>query len=668
MNYFFEPVNLNMWNLFDKVSEVGHIECFYATNSMNIGDIMFLHVGSQDSDVVSGIYAVGEIVSKPYILRDSPEDYCNNKNTVDVKIIKYSQFVPLITHKECFKYINHFRSHHMLEREKGKILYDLIMNIEIENEIVFLDDVLNVNKKRISSKKDWIDILKNEEQENNVILEILFYMLGCVDYTSNGLNIQKALNLNGIPNFEVVGFGKRIVKLKQIEEQDNGNGGFRYWNIPFETVKEKNTFSIFTWKLRKELVEALVEYYDLSISVNNLDEALEEFQEMLPEDEYNSRIENEIELRKEFVKRFNINYLMNMDLEDYVTGRSTIDDRGKNSFCYLIESRMRQLGDMRGATADKFGIYYSKDNVYDFTNKYGLTVEDAFSKIKEELCKLIIAGNNEDYESMSKSLISPLFKGKILSTYFPEKYLCIFKEEDIDKFLYSLNINYDVSEVNTLEKKKRLLKKYKDDSKLFVGMSDYYFMRFLYNTFKKELKEKNTVSGMIDTNIELVDFKYIGAHLTERKNTYRSRETDYEKINRNKKDIGNRGEKAVLQYEKNNLINLGSPELAEKVELTENDAIGYDIISYDISGNEKHIEVKTNSSSSNNIMDFYLTANELEKMYSDPTYNIYYLYSIKNKPKLHIVNKNILLEKQSLYLNPVLYKISVDVEIDREVI
>lgn len=134
MNYFFEPVNLNIWNMFDKVSGIGHVECFYATNAMNIGDIMFLHVGSQDSSVLSGIYAVGEIISKPYILRNSPEDYCNNKNTVDVRIIKYNIEEPLVNHMECVKYINQFRSHHMMEYEKGKKLYDYISEDSINND------------------------------------------------------------------------------------------------------------------------------------------------------------------------------------------------------------------------------------------------------------------------------------------------------------------------------------------------------------------------------------------------------------------------------------------------------------------------------------------------------------------------------------------------------
>lgn len=164
MKYFYEPVNLNMWNLFEKVADIGHIECFYATNKMNIGDMMFLHVGSQVPKFDSGIYAVGEIISKPYILRNSPTDYCNNRNTVDVKIIKYSPNVPIISHAECLKYINQFRSHHMLEQEKGKKLYNLIFDNEKKYEITEIEKKNEINRidncKTILTGKETEAIIK----------------------------------------------------------------------------------------------------------------------------------------------------------------------------------------------------------------------------------------------------------------------------------------------------------------------------------------------------------------------------------------------------------------------------------------------------------------------------------------------------------------------------
>ena len=59
-----------------------------------------------------------------------------------------------------------------------------------------------------------------------------------------------------------------------------------------------------------------------------------------------------------------------MPIDDFVIGRSQIDETGKNAFCYVLETQMRELGEMRGATVDKFGVWFSKDGKYEHTSKY----------------------------------------------------------------------------------------------------------------------------------------------------------------------------------------------------------------------------------------------------------------------------------------------------------
>lgn len=128
MSVFFEPVNVNQWNIFEKVSAVGHIEPFLATKAMKCGDTILLHVGAQNKKYQSGIYAVGEVVRGPYILEDSPQDYCNNKNTVDVKIVKINYSVPYVSHEDCAGYIHQFRTVHKLEEADGDKLLEMIGN------------------------------------------------------------------------------------------------------------------------------------------------------------------------------------------------------------------------------------------------------------------------------------------------------------------------------------------------------------------------------------------------------------------------------------------------------------------------------------------------------------------------------------------------------------
>ncbi len=115
MSIFYEPVNINQWNLFEKVPGIGHVEPFLATRSMKLGDIVLLHVGSQNKEYQSGIYAFGTVIKGPYILHDHPDDYCNEKNTVDVSIDYICHGEPLFSHSEASGFIHQFRTVHRIE-------------------------------------------------------------------------------------------------------------------------------------------------------------------------------------------------------------------------------------------------------------------------------------------------------------------------------------------------------------------------------------------------------------------------------------------------------------------------------------------------------------------------------------------------------------------------
>ena len=528
-----------------------------------------------------------------------------------------------------------------------------------------IEEHIGINEKIVDSKKKWIKILENEDEiKDNKVLEILFFLYDCKNCTSTQKNIAQYFKTQvGIINSYISNFGQRIIDYLNIKDQENFRGDSLRWNIPFETISELNKDNVFTWKLRNELIEAMVEKYNLlPKTIDMIDNKIKQFIEGRPYVEYMNSISKDIQMRKDFIKKFNKNQIINMEIDDFVTGRSKIDNKGKESFCYILEFCMRNLGDMRGGSVSKFGVWYStKNGKYDFKNKYGKTLEEAFLNLKQQIYYLLNSGYNKDYNEIEKNSISPILKGKILSTYYPEFYLAIFNEEHVDKFLVELNIDYDINSVDTLEKKKYLLKEFKENRKEFKDKSDEYFIIFLYETFRDAIKEKNTVSGAIDYNIEFVDFNYLQRHHVNKKNEYRSRSTDYEKINRNKKDVGNRGEQAVLKYEKNKLIKLGMKELAEQVYICENDAIGYDIVSYDKNGKEIHIEVKTNSSNTK-YLDFYITDNELSTMIVDDSYYIYYLFNIKGKPKCHIINRQKILERKEEFFQPVIYKVNIDVE------
>ena len=112
---YFVPVNLNEWDLFNKVDGPGHFETFIATKGMKQGDMLLLYVGKQKERVESGIYAFGRILKGPFILSGAPDDYCNGKLTVLARIEFFRKDKPIFNMDECKKFNNQFRSTHKLK-------------------------------------------------------------------------------------------------------------------------------------------------------------------------------------------------------------------------------------------------------------------------------------------------------------------------------------------------------------------------------------------------------------------------------------------------------------------------------------------------------------------------------------------------------------------------
>ncbi|MDR4988890.1 MAG: DUF3883 domain-containing protein [Bacteroidales bacterium] len=112
------------------------------------------------------------------------------------------------------------------------------------------------------------------------------------------------------------------------------------------------------------------------------------------------------------------------------------------------------------------------------------------------------------------------------------------------------------------------------------------------------------------------------------------------------KHLGLLGELFILKGEIDFLKSNGKDELANKVQHVSveiGDGLGYDILSYDLLGNEKKIEVKTTRSDISR--PFYLTRNELVvSANNSETYYLYRLFdfdSREKKGKYYIIEGNL---------------------------
>lgn len=213
---------------------------------------------------------------------------------------------------------------------------------------------------------------------------------------------------------------------------------------------------------------------------------LEQFKKKLPEFQEK---EKELELiRSQFVSDYNMQKIIGLTKEEYVVGLGTND-----SFCNRLETELQDLGNIHGATAREFGLYYGtsgddKEQKFRVTKKFGEEPDKALEKIKEQIVLLRMAGESKDYDAIRKSELGPLFRGKILSTFFPEDYLAIFADEHLDYFMARLGIGA-VDSDDILDKQRKLVEWRQSQDEL-KDLSNYLYTRFLYTTFGRPFEEE----------------------------------------------------------------------------------------------------------------------------------------------------------------------------------
>ena len=102
------------------------------------------------------------------------------------------------------------------------------------------------------------------------------------------------------------------------------------------------------------------------------------------------------------------------------------------------------------------------------------------------------------------------------------------------------------------------------------------------------------------------------------------------------RSLGMAGEQFVLRFEKARLTQAGRPDLAAEVEhvaATEGDSAGFDVLSFDTTGRERYIEVKTTAYGP--FTPFFVTDNELKvSRRVDPDYYLYRTFDFRRQPKL----------------------------------
>ncbi len=382
------------------------------------------------------------------------------------------------------------------------------------------------------------------------------------------------------------------------------------------------------------------------------------------------------QLREQFIDKFKIESIGNLPIEKYVSGKDA-------TFCKTLERTLDKLGSIRNSPASKFGIYYGKEKpdyniTYRFKPKWGTNYKEAYLNVLVSIEKLLKDGGSENIEGITNNPLSSMFKGKILSTYYPERYLNIFSPFHLDHFLCAFNLDtaYNVKSDPVI--KREILLKYKESDSVFKEWTIDMFTYFLYNIYPlKPVKELD--SAYLESVKEYLPLKFEIAPITENivmeinalndktpnssKEKIINKHVDYFEKGKRDCEVGARGEKVVLEYEILKFKNKRLFNLANAITQVsdESNSFGYDILSYNIDDHkERYIEVKTTIGKPGETI-FYISQNELNKAKSLDNYWIYIVYDIQSKhPKVWEVGNLFRPENPDIKIEPMNYRVSIN--------
>ena len=382
--------------------------------------------------------------------------------------------------------------------------------------------------------------------------------------------------------------------------------------------------------------------------------------------EAQSRHKQMEKLRLEFVRRFSPSKIPRLTLEEYVQGKQS-----KDSFSYWLERKTADLGHIQGAPAIKFGVFYNKkNNKFKFKRNWP-SAEDALKGVLAEIIRLIAAADDGDLDEIRSVDLSPMVKGKLLFLYHPSTFINIFSERHVDHYLSRLRLNDPSAKLDLIAKKERLTQ-FKNSDAVMKAWTMFEFSDFLYHFWlppSRNAKVPEALKEYLvnfpapeDTNADFIELQVAETPgLPEPATNGGGGKTNFEQKNRRNKLIGDQGEDVLFLAEKKWLTKNGKLSLAKKVAAIckKDDGAGYDILSFELDGTEKQIEVKATTAkppAPSGSFHFHLSATEYEQAKKSTNFYIYVVFDVKSKnPKIWPIRNPACLQPKQLRLNPSAY-------------
>lgn len=311
--------------------------------------------------------------------------------------------------------------------------------------------------------------------------------------------------------------------------------------------------------------------------------------------------------RGAFLRAFPLKSLAAMELDEYVIGLQ------RPTFCTYVEVKTRPWANIQGATASKFGVYFGKikgesKKAYRFTKRYGNSCSEAFDSVKNALLELVNLGRAKtlDFSAIDANPLSQMFKAKILSLYFPNRFLNICSSE----YLCTLAEHFNFSDDCPVSEYQYLLTQVKKSNAITDTWSNPKFMAFLYRNYIRA----DTSTGDVITK--------------PRKKVHRK--VNFEEVQAQRGVIGRAAEEFALAWEQERLEGIGLGHMIGKIEdRRDRPSYGYDFQSHSSSTQERYVEVKSVRKLSNGLgYRFFLSENEFSVSLLQDHFEHYYFYMV----------------------------------------
>lgn len=148
-----------------------------------------------------------------------------------------------------------------------------------------------------------------------------------------------------------------------------------------------------------------------------------------------------------------------------------------NSFCRQL--MYQPIASMGNSFPSIFGIYIAGGTELKLSRtyeRYGADLEGAFSEIKEEICKLLKAGENLDYDYIENCRLHSTFKNILLATYLPELFLPAPTTTALDAYCEALC--YSFPQNTSMAYKNHSLVEWMNSVSSCEGWDSFILMRF----------------------------------------------------------------------------------------------------------------------------------------------------------------------------------------------